>query len=129
MEFDGERRASLRASWREWGPYLQFEVSGSRGSLLVEHQPSGQTTRLRNDATETRTWATQDSADSSYRHELSAFLDALDSGEPPTPSGHAGVRVMETIDALYSSAQSGDRVRMRRAALGHQGCSDPKADA
>jgi myo-inositol 2-dehydrogenase / D-chiro-inositol 1-dehydrogenase len=47
---------------------------------------------------------------SAYRDELSAFVTAVSSGVPPSPSGEDGLRAQLLADAAYKSRRTGQRV-------------------
>jgi myo-inositol 2-dehydrogenase/D-chiro-inositol 1-dehydrogenase len=47
-----------------------------------------------------------------YRAELESFLDAIESGTPPSPSGEDGLRALILADAATESAHTGKPVRV-----------------
>jgi xylose dehydrogenase (NAD/NADP) len=49
-----------------------------------------------------------------YRRELDAFADAAESGDPPRTDGAEAIRNMAAVDALYESAERGERVPVER---------------
>jgi myo-inositol 2-dehydrogenase/D-chiro-inositol 1-dehydrogenase len=47
-----------------------------------------------------------------YRAELDSFLDAVETGAPPSPSGEDGLRALVLADAATESARTGRPVRV-----------------
>ncbi len=46
-----------------------------------------------------------------YRQELTAFVEALESGDPLSPAGEDGLRALELADAAQRSMETGRLVR------------------
>ena len=47
-----------------------------------------------------------------YRHELTAFVEALEAGGPLSPTGEDGLRALELADAALRSSETGRLVRL-----------------
>ena len=47
-----------------------------------------------------------------YRRELAAFIDAVETGKPPSPSGYDGLMAQRLADAATESWKSGQPVKL-----------------
>ncbi len=104
LEFSDNRTATISSGFGE--SIQRYTVLGTEGRLEVDRAfvPDGET-RLEY-TVDGRTVEERFDPVDQYRLEVEAFLEAVESGEPPRTDGREAVRTMRVIDALYESVDS-----------------------
>lgn len=105
------RSALIQSSWLEWYGYMYFEVYGDKGFVIVDSRHTNKTIFGRKGDEHTVLFDYTDIPPRSHELELQAFIDSINRGEQPKPSGYDGLRVIQMVEALYRSSSTGLMIR------------------
>ena len=119
MRFESGVVASMHTAWTQWEEMFSFEIFGTQGSLTIEglgerygqHRLSVARRRTGGGHPYTETTFFDDE-DISWAAEWDELVGAIDDGRAYLGSPHDGVTVMNMLDALYRSAESGQLVSL-----------------
>lgn len=120
IQLVGGQLATIQSSWIDWGPYLRVDVYGTDGMVTISHGSAAQELELHTRQGGSERFHTADDPLSSYGTELSYYINALDRGKSPRPNGIDALRVLEAIDALYTSARLGRGVSVANGWQSHK---------
>ena len=119
LRFESGIVASMHTAWTQWTDLFSFEVFGTQGSISVEGLGGryGQQTLTvaRRKADDSRPYTETtvfDDEDLSWAAEWAEFVGAVEDGRPYMGSPQDGVIVMNILDGLYRSAESGKVVTL-----------------
>jgi len=111
FKFENGSVASLQSSWREWNEYAYIEVYGTDGYITIDSTiPNCTTTLVTRDGFK-KVYDFSKLPPQSYDLEFDSYMNFLENGLNPFPSGHDGMRVVEMVHAIYESAKTGKSVR------------------
>jgi predicted dehydrogenase len=101
----------FQCSWTEWSGYLYMEFYGESGSVVIDSRLNKSLTRWRDTGGHSIEEDYSSEGAVSFRREMEAFTQAIDSRSEPSPNAGDGARVLEIIDALYESSRTNTLVR------------------
>ncbi|SDJ19711.1 Predicted dehydrogenase [Halovenus aranensis] len=106
LQFAGGRTATISAGFDE--SVHRYTVLGTDGRLDVDRAfvPDGETT-LRYTVDGRTVEETFDPVDQ-YQLEVEAFIEAVESGDPPRTDGEDAIETLRVVDALYESVERGE---------------------
>ena len=121
LKFASEAVATLLASWDSdfVSPIEHFEMNGTKGEITVDNIMSEARYHPRN-CDEIRRWRAsifrpdQLAFDGSFGHRVAAFVDDLNAGRAPTPTGADGLKALRVTEAIVQSWQEQRTVAVRQ---------------
>ncbi len=123
LDFGEERRAVVESSWAQLGGLCdRLEVYGTAGHLIVDLSPGpavlgfsqtgfGYAAEKASVAPGWTPIAVDELTDLGYVAQAASIVGSLLSGQAPAETGEDGVRVLEILEAAYTSAAAGEVVR------------------
>ncbi len=117
MRFDSGVVAQMHTAWTLWAENFRFEIFGTEGAMTIEglgerygqHRLTVARRRAHGGHPYTETTFFDDE-DISWAAEWAEMVSAVEDGQPYMGSPHDGVTVMNVLDALYRSAESGQLI-------------------
>ena len=119
LRFENQVVASMHTAWTQWEEAFSFEVFGTQGALTIDglgarygqHRLSVARRRTGGGRPYVETTFFDDE-DVSWAAEWDEFVSSIEDGRPYLGSPHDGVTVMNVLDALYRSAESGHMISL-----------------
>jgi predicted dehydrogenase len=112
IRYGGDIVASFHTSWTQWKNLFSLEIYGDRGSLAIDGLGRSYGVETLTIAKRTMSGGAPDivrleydGPDDSWREEWRQFVSAVLDGEPYWGTAAEGVVAMETLGALYRSAE------------------------
>jgi predicted dehydrogenase len=103
--------AQVQSSWIEWYGYMYFEIYGSKGFVVVDSRRANRVLFGKRGEEHTTVYDYSDMPPRSHELELIDFMSCIRKGRQPSPSGEDGLRVLQMVEALYSSSSKGRVVK------------------
>ena len=100
-----QRQATISSSWIQWRGYIYFELWGDKGYIIVDSREGDRVIWGKRDGTKPRTFDLTKIPKTSYQDEIAYFIDCIQKGRQPIPSAQDGQKVIQMIEAVYSSAK------------------------
>jgi predicted dehydrogenase len=107
-------QAVISSSWIQWRGYLYFELWGTKGFIIVDMRDKDTLTFGRRGETQVKTYDFSGEPKNSYHRELLYFKDCIFKNIPPKPDARDGARVIDMIEAVYTSNKTHKWVRLNQ---------------
>ena len=107
------RVATIHSSWVQWQGYLHVEISGTKGSVVINNdQIQGQVSyhvfnRHGDPIANTIEIPALLRPDPSWKLQLQELVAAIRENREPSPNGYDGLQTVRMVSALYKSTTSG----------------------
>jgi len=119
FKFEGNKYASIQASWTEWLGYMYGELYGKNGYMLIDNRISSNKLTVFNkkEAPQIFDYSSLPPHSPllpppSYDHEIKDFIRAIKEKREPRPNGYDGMRAVQMAYAVYESARTGMAVKI-----------------
>lgn len=112
FKFEAGNLAFLQSSWTEWAEYCYIEIYGEQGYIRVDNRMPSCVTFIgrRDGCKEVFDFSSQ--SIQSHELEFDDFVQAVQNGQQPLPSGFDGLRAVQMADGVYRSSAAGRSVKI-----------------
>jgi len=99
------RMATITSSWTQWTGYLNIEIWGDKGYILINSKKEHTVIFGTNTSGKQKIYDFSNTPVSSYEDELLYFTSCIHNRKEPKPNAEDGAKVIRMIEAVYISAK------------------------
>lgn len=99
------RMATITSSWTQWTGYLNVEIWGDKGYILIDSKHKNTVTFGTNASGKQKIYDFSNKPVSSYDDELLYFTSCIRNNKEPEPNAEDGAKIIQMIEAVYTSAK------------------------
>jgi len=112
FKFENGKLAFLQSSWVEWAEYSYMEIYGEQGYIRIDNRTPNCVTIIgkRDGSQEAFDFSSQ--SPQSHELEFNDFVQAIQNGQQPLPSGFDGLRAVQMAYGIYHSAATGRSIKI-----------------
>ena len=98
-----DKQAVVTSSWTKWYGYLNVEIWGSKGFILIDSDEKDIVVTGSNNHKSIKTLDFSNEPHNSYHQEILYFLDCINKKIQPCPNAGDGHEILKMIEAAYES--------------------------
>jgi predicted dehydrogenase/putative flippase GtrA len=112
FKFKNGKLAFVHSSWTEWAEYSYIEIYGEQGYIRIDNRTPNCLTVIGRKDGHQEVFDFSSQSPRSHELEFNDFVQAIQNGQQPSPSGFDGLRTVQMAHSIYLSSRTGKSVKI-----------------